>query len=230
VAELKEQEEHAKLKYMELRSLANTAWRVDHPVDSSKPPRKPRKDSKVATSSESDSESEPKTDSESDSEVAAAKPEAKKAKKTKVAKEPKAEKEKEKVKRPLNAYQLFINAKVVELKELEEHASLKYMELRSLANTMWRVDNPVDPSKPPRKPREKKVKEPKALKVEKPKRAPSAYNLFISAAIHDLKAKHANDAEKLDHKELMKLAAKQWNEFKASEEEEDDENDEDDEE
>ena len=57
----------------------------------------------------------------------------------------------------LNAYQLFVNEKVAELKALDEHKDKKYMEIRKLANEEWRKDHPVDPNKPPRKPRVKKV-------------------------------------------------------------------------
>jgi len=147
-----------------------------------------------------------------------------------------------KVKKPLNAYQLFINEKVAEIKPLTENTGKKYMELRALANAMWRTLHPVDESKPPRAPRKPKVakepvgitdsdgeeapapvkkrrskKEPKlnADGTPKAKRAPTPYNMFVSAALKELKAEYADNPDKPPQKELMKLAAAKWREFKA---------------
>ena len=154
------------------------------------------------------------------------------------------------VKKPLNAYQLFINEKVAELKPLEEYEGKKYMELRALANAEWRKIHPVDESKAARAPRKPKAekepvgiseadsdsadeaqqpaaakkrkskKEPKlnADGTPKAKRAPTPYNLFISAALLELKAEYADKPadQKPAQKELMKLAAAKWREFKAA--------------
>jgi hypothetical protein len=151
--------------------------------------------------------------------VAEAEPKPAKAKKeSKAKKEPKATSDSEgepKVKKPLNEYQVFINTTVTELKESGDHDGLKYMELRAIANTKWRELHPVDPEKAPRKPRVKKEKEPKPIKEAKAKRAPTAYNMFISAALIELKAEHANDEPKPSQKDMMKLAAEKWRAYKA---------------
>jgi len=139
-------------------------------------------------------------------------------------------------KKPLNEYQSFINAKVAELKVIESNKDKKYMELRAVANTEWKVLHPKEETvassgdKPKRqyKPREKKEKAPKASATEgakekpkkepKVKREPSAYNLFIKGALAEIKAELASkpDAAKPDQKEIMKLAALKWNEHKAT--------------
>jgi len=93
-----------------------------------------------------------------------------------------------------NVYQQFVSDKVAEFKQDEEHAGKKYMELRALANAAWRVNNPGE-SKAPRKPSEKKPKavvEAKAAAPEKKKRAPTAYNIFVSEALAQLKAEWAD--------------------------------------
>jgi len=202
IAELKELSDNASLKYMELRKLANDEWTKLNPK---KEPKAPKEANEPKATTEPKAPKEPKEPK--------APKEPKEPKAPKEPKEPKAEK----VKRPLNAYQLFINAKVAEIKVLEENAGLKYMELRAIANNAWRVDHPVDPSKPPRKPREKKEKEPKEPKAEKVKRAPTAYNLFISAVLRDLKKEYEGAATKPIQTELMKLAAQKWNDFKVTE-------------
>jgi len=136
----------------------------------------------------------------------------------------------------LNAYQLFINAKVAELKLMDEHKDKKYMEIRKVANEEWRVMNPADPNKPARKPRVKKdatddEKKPRAVKGAKaaekaerlakraekeakkaarPVRPPSAYIQFISKTLPEIKL--ANPT--VPQKELMSMAAAQWREHK----------------
>jgi phage protein D len=135
-----------------------------------------------------------------------------------------------------NAYQLFINSKVVELKLMDEHKDKKYMEIRKVANEEWRKINPVDPSKPQRKPRVKKdatddEKKPRAVKGAKaaekaerlakraekeakkaarPVRPPSAYIQFISKTLPEIKL--ANPT--VPQKELMSMAAAKWREHK----------------
>ena len=134
-----------------------------------------------------------------------------------------------------NAYQLFINAKVAELKLIDEHKDKKYMEIRKVANEEWRLLNPVDPSKPVRKPRVKKdeadEKKPRAVKGAKaaekadrlakraekeakkaarPVRPPSAYIQFISKTLPEIKL--ANPT--VPQKELMSMAAAKWREHK----------------
>jgi outer membrane biosynthesis protein TonB len=229
IAELKELSDNASLKYMELRKLANDEWTKLNPKKEPKAPKEAN-EPKATTEPKAPKEpKEPKAPKEPKEPKAPKEPkepkapkEPKEPKAPKEPKEPKAPKEPkepkaEKVKRPLNAYQLFINAKVAEIKVLEENAGLKYMELRAIANNAWRVDHPVDPSKPPRKPREKKEKEPKEPKAEKVKRAPTAYNLFISAVLRDLKKEYEGAATKPIQTELMKLAAQKWNDFKVTE-------------
>jgi len=121
-----------------------------------------------------------------------------------------------------NAYQVFVNTKVAELKVVAAHAGKKYMELRALANVEWRILHPVDESKPRpvRKPRTKKAKSDAVAipKKDKVKRAPSAYNKFISGALAELKAELAAKptATKPDQKDMMKLAAGKWQAHKAS--------------
>jgi len=135
-----------------------------------------------------------------------------------------------------NAYQLFINSKVAELKLMDEHKDKKYMEIRKVANEEWRKINPVDPSKPQRKPRVKKdatddEKKPRAVKGAKaaekaerlakraekeakkaarPVRPPSAYIQFISKTLPEIKL--ANPT--VPQKELMSMAAAKWREHK----------------
>lgn len=136
----------------------------------------------------------------------------------------------------VNAYQMFVNAKVAELKVMEEHKAKKYMEIRQIANEEWRKEHPVDPSKPVRKPRVKKEKEAgatepktgtkaaekaakKAEKAEKaakkaarPARPPSAYIQFVSKTLPEIKA--ANPT--VPQKDLMRMAAAQWKVHKES--------------
>ena len=140
----------------------------------------------------------------------------------------------------LNAYQLFVNEKVAELKQLDEHKDKKYMDIRKLANEEWRKINPVDPSKPVRKPRVKKEEvggegqkaprapkgskaaekaeraakkaEKDAKKASRPARPPSAYIQFISKTLPEIKL--ANPT--VPQKELMSLAAAKWREQKTS--------------
>jgi hypothetical protein len=122
--------------------------------------------------------------------------------------------------KPLNEYQKFINEHVTKLKAEPGNADKKYMELRALANTEWRKDHPADETKAPRKPRTKKpnkdvasvaegndVAAPKEKKP-KEKRKPSAYNMFISGALLELKAEFASKpaSEKPDQKVMMKMA------------------------
>jgi hypothetical protein len=149
--------------------------------------------------------------------VVVAEPEPKPAK---AKKEPKSKKEptaegESNAKKPLNEYQVFINTTIAELKASGDNDSLKYMELRAIANTKWRELHPVDPEKAPRKPRVKKEKEPKPVKEAKAKRPPTAYNMFISAALIELKAEHANADPKPSQKDMMKLAAEKWRAYKA---------------
>jgi len=128
-------------------------------------------------------------------------------------------------KKPLNEYQLFVNDTVAELKTDEENDGKKYMELRALANIAWRVLHPIDPTKAPRKPRAKAAKgepaaakgekqpkgEPKAIKV---KRAPTAYNMFISCALKELKDEYAGMVDKPNQRDMMSLAAGKWRAYK----------------
>ena len=64
-----------------------------------------------------------------------------------------------------------------------------------------------DKEKKQRKPRQKKERDP-----NKPKREPSAYNLFIKQAMPQLKADNLKkpEDERLSQRELMTLAAAQW--------------------
>ncbi len=136
----------------------------------------------------------------------------------------------------LNAYQLFVNAKVAELKTVDEHKDKKYMEIRKIANEEWRKDHPVDPSKPVRKPRVKKEagdepakpRAPKggkaaekaekaaktadkaAKKAARPARPPSAYIQFVSKMLPEIKV--ANPS--VPQKELMSMVAAKWREEK----------------
>jgi len=139
----------------------------------------------------------------------------------------------------LNAYQLFVNEKVAELKQLDEHKDKKYMEIRKVANEEWRKINPADPNKPERKPRVKKEvggegqKAPRApkgskaaekaeraakkaekdaKKASRPARSPSAYIQFISKTLPEIKL--ANPS--VPQKELMSMAAAKWREQKES--------------
>ena len=146
----------------------------------------------------------------------------------------------------LNAYQQFVNATVAELKLLDEHKDKKYMQIRQIANEMWRAEHPVDPSKPVRKPRAKKepadadaaadgegkVKKARAptkaatekaekaaakaakaaKKADRPARAPSAYIVFISKTLPELKAENPT----VPQKELMGMAAAKWKIHKES--------------
>jgi len=147
-------------------------------------------------------------------------------------------------KKPLNEYQQFINATVAKLKAdpevMKEFEDIKnpYMKLRSLANKEWLILHPKEVNDKPKrqyKPRAKKVvdedeekEKPKKRKSkkdadgeEKPKRAPTAYNLFVQGIMVELKAKYADMSkeEKPTQRELMKEAAERWREFKAQQEE-----------
>lgn len=141
--------------------------------------------------------------------------------------------------KPLNEYQKFINECVARLKTEADHQGKKYMELRAVANAEWRKDHPVDETKvkatkprAPRKKKDKKEKKEKAAaaadgaeeatsadakkeKKVKVKRAPSAYNMFISGVLTELKKEYEGKSTKPDQKELMKLAAERWRAHKA---------------
>jgi len=134
-------------------------------------------------------------------------------------------------------YQVFVKDKIAELKLVDDHKDKKYMELRQLANVEWRKDHPADPNKAPRKPRvkqeagdepakpravkgakaaEKATKaaakaEKAAKKAARPARPPSAYILFISKVLPEIKAANPE----VPQKELMGMAAAKWREEKA---------------
>ena len=145
-------------------------------------------------------------------------------------------------KKPLNAYQQFVNEKVNELKGLAANDGKKYMELRALANAEWRILHPataVDENKPKRvykkkekdsegdeastssESKTKKVKATKSSKDKEPKepkekRAPTAYNLFIKSAFAELNEEFKDKEHKPTQTEMMKLAAERWRQVKAT--------------
>ena len=141
---------------------------------------------------------------------------------------------------PVSAYQLFISEQVALLQKDPANSDKKYMELRGLANAMWKnqTEEAVQLLKeaftakyPNPRPRAKKVKKEAASdsdsdetgkkkkrvkRVKDENKPKSAYILFVQATLKSLKEQFADAADKPNQKELMKLAAQKWNEHKAT--------------
>jgi hypothetical protein len=113
-----------------------------------------------------------------------------------------------KEKRPPTDYQLFLKAKLAELREEydDEETRPGYRDLIKMVSEAWQSQ------KPKKEPRQKKEK------AERKKREPTAYNLFVKDELMRLKKEHEDDDadEKPNQKELMKLAAAKWQEHKAA--------------
>jgi hypothetical protein len=124
-----------------------------------------------------------------------------------------------KVKRAPTKYQLFFKQKLTELREEYDDPETRpsYNDMRTMINEEWHKDNPK-----PEKTSSgvKKVRKPKKSSSddtnEKPKRAPTAYNIFIKEIMPQIKSEHENDTVKLNQKDIMKLAAEKWNQHKQS--------------
>ena len=121
---------------------------------------------------------------------------------SKVATAAKVAKEAAKPKRAPTAFAAFIADKVSELKEAygEQEPKKSYMEFRKEATAVWNVH--------------KLTLEPVAKPVKESSRPPSAYNIYIKTVMGTLKQEHASDEPKLTQKDLMKLAAEGWAQYK----------------
>jgi hypothetical protein len=129
---------------------------------------------------------------------------------------PKAEKP---PKRAPTAFNLFVKDKIAELRAAEPGLAQKeYMSKAAAAWNDHKVENglpatkpkaPKDPNAPKRVPKPKKVAA--EGEAEKPKRAPSAYNLFVKDKMAELRAAEPG----LPAKEYMSKAAAAYRESKA---------------
>ena len=176
---------------------------------------------KVESELEIESQTEDEPDPDSEPEAKADKPKTKAKKTSKKSESEKSEAEKSedekpktKTKRAPSAYNLYIKAKIAELRDSEP--GLKPQEYMKKAVLEYNIEHPKpekeDKPKKERKPRQKKAdktekdESEKKVKKERKPRAPTAYNLFIKDAMAKLK----ESEEQIKPQERMKRAVEMW--------------------